>query len=83
MNDKNIVEYNKLIANWMGLDYEPSMEKFSSDSNWQWKCLTKISTDINESIDWVLKEITITNTINSKYDLFIAIVEYIKSNYHD
>lgn len=54
--------------------------KFHSDSNWQWLCLEKIAKENNcDILDSIKLTYFWNKGINSKQDLFEAIVNYIKN----
>jgi hypothetical protein len=61
--------------------YIPYSElKFHSDSNWQWLCLEKIALNENVKIGYVILHILkLDSNLNSKQDLFEAIINYIKN----
>lgn len=63
-----------------GYNLKSSLLKFHNDSNWQWLCLEKIAKDNNCDILEAIKLIYFWNKgINSKQDLFEAILNYIKN----
>jgi hypothetical protein len=54
---------------------------FHSDSNWQWLALEKIANNKKVAIGWILTEYLLKGiTLNSKLDLFKAILNYINDN---